>query len=70
MALFAGTASAQMADVDTDGDGMASYQEVGAVYPDVTEEGFASMDADGSGALDETEMAAAMDAGQLGEAGE
>ena len=65
-AVVAATASfAQMADVDQDGDGMANYDEIVAVNPDVTEEQFAEIDTNGDGSLDETEMTAAVDAGQL-----
>lgn len=64
--LVAATASfAQMADVDQDGDGMASYDEIVAVYPDVTDEQFAEIDTNGDGSLDEEEMTAAIEAGQL-----
>ncbi len=65
-AIVAATASfAQMADLDQDGDGMASYDEIVALYPDVTEEQFAAMDTNGDGTLDEAEMTAATEAGQL-----
>ena len=65
-AVVAATASfAQMADVDQDGDGMASFDEIVAAYPDVTEDQFAAMDTNGDGTLDEAEMTAAMEAGQL-----
>ncbi|KAA9006700.1 EF-hand domain-containing protein [Histidinibacterium aquaticum] len=60
MAVFA-----QMADVDTDGDGYASFDELVAVYADVTEEQFAELDTDGDGTLSEEEMTAAMDSGAL-----
>lgn len=63
--LTASSALAQMSDVDTDEDGMASYDEVIAVYPDVTEDQFAEMDTNGDGSLDEAEMTAAIEAGSL-----
>lgn len=63
--LTASSAMAQMPDVDTDEDGMASYDEVIAVYPDVTEDQFAEMDTNGDGSLDEAEMTAAIEAGTL-----
>lgn len=63
--LFSVPAFAQMADLDTDGDGMASFDEVISVYNSVTEDTFGAMDTNGDGALDEAEMTAAVDAGTL-----
>ena len=63
--LTASSALAQMSDVDTDEDGMASYDEVIAVYPGVTEDQFAEMDTNGDGSLDEAEMTAAIESGSL-----
>ncbi len=54
-----------MSDVDTNADGMASYEELVAVYTDLTEEQFTMMDTNGDASLDEAEMAAATDAGTL-----
>ena len=65
MTIAAGSAFAQAMDADTDGDGMVTYDELIAAYPDVTEDDFASMDSDGSGSLDEAEMTAAIEAGSL-----
>ncbi|MEM7471151.1 MAG: hypothetical protein AAF340_07345 [Pseudomonadota bacterium] len=66
--LFATGAIAAVADVDTDGDGVASFTELLAVYPTLTEEGFGAIDANGDGVIDEAEMAAALDAGLIPEA--
>ena len=63
--LTASSTLAQMSDVDTDEDGMASYDEVIAVYPGVTEDQFAEMDTNGDGSLDEAEMTAAIESGSL-----
>jgi hypothetical protein len=63
--LFSAPVFAQMADVDTDGDGMASYEELVAVYPSLTEDAFVAMDTNEDGVLDEAEMAAAIEAGTL-----
>lgn len=52
-------------NIDANGDGMMTLEEVQAVYPEITAETFAAMDADQSGALDEDEAAAAMDAGLM-----
>lgn len=59
-----------MGDVDTDGDGMASYEEVSSKFPNVSEDDFASMDSNGNGGLDGAEMATAMDQGALAIDGE
>lgn len=63
--LAASTAVAEMAEVDQNGDGVASYEEIATVYPDVTEEAFDGMDANGDGSLDPDEMMAAQEAGLL-----
>ncbi len=67
-ALLAGGALAAVADLDTDGDGVASFTELLAVYPTLTEEGFGAIDVNGDGVVDEAEMAAAIDAGLIPEA--
>ncbi|MBF9032553.1 hypothetical protein HKCCE3408_19310 [Rhodobacterales bacterium HKCCE3408] len=61
----ASVASAQMADIDTDGDGLVTYEELLAVLPDMAEEDFAALDVDASGALDEAEISSGVDAGVL-----
>ena len=43
---IATTATAMSAEIDTDGDGMASLEELQAMYPEVTEDLFIEMDAD------------------------
>jgi hypothetical protein len=63
--LCALPALAQMSDVDADGNGMASFDEVVAIYPSVAEEDFAAMDTNADGFLDEAEMTAAIEAGSL-----
>ncbi len=62
---FSAAAYAAVETVDTDGDGVASFVEMLAVYPTLTEDGFAVMDANGDGVLDETEMTAAVEAGLI-----
>lgn len=66
-ALFTlgGAAFAAVADVDTDGDGVASFTELLAVYPTLTEEGFSAIDANGDGVVDDAEMAAAQEGGLI-----
>ncbi|MDA8585238.1 hypothetical protein N9L47_03110 [Rhodobacteraceae bacterium] len=59
-------ATAAIAEVqDTDGDGVYSMEEVKATYPDLTEDVFAQLDANGDGALDVEELAVAQSAGIL-----
>lgn len=52
-------------DLDADGDGIVTLEEVQAVNPDITAEDFATMDTDGDGSLDADEVAAAQAAGLL-----
>lgn len=69
-AIFAlsGAAFAAMVDVDSDGDGVASFTELLAVYPTLTEDGFSAIDANADGVVDEAEMAAAQEGGLIPEA--
>lgn len=39
------------ADVDTNGDGMLSYEELSVIWPDLTQEEFAAADTDSTGGL-------------------
>ena len=66
-AIFAlpGVAFATVADVDEDGDGMASMSVLLAVYTTLTEESFSAIDTNGDGGVDDAEMAAAVEAGIL-----
>ncbi len=52
-------------EVDTNGDGLMSLEEVQAVYPEVTAESFAALDANADGALDDAEMVAGQEAGVI-----
>lgn len=52
-------------DLDADADGLVTFEEVMAVYPDITAEDFAAMDTDGDGVLNADEIAAAQAAGLL-----
>ncbi|MFQ6553331.1 EF-hand domain-containing protein [Aestuariibius insulae] len=58
---FALPAIAQEVDpaIDTDGDGLYSYPELTAAYPDMTEDLFTAIDVNADGAADVEEMAAA-----------
>ncbi|MCB1338975.1 MAG: hypothetical protein KDK10_16490 [Maritimibacter sp.] len=64
--LLAGSSAALAQDnIDTDGDGLVSFAEVQAAYPDVTAEAFAEADGNGDGMLDETELSMAYGMGIL-----
>lgn len=65
LALTAISGAALASDLDADSDGLVTYEEVVALYADVSEEAFAAADADASGALDEDELAAAVEAGTI-----
>lgn len=59
------SANAMTAEIDTDGDGMASLTELQMSYPDLTEEVFLEMDTDGDGLINDEEMAIAVKLGNL-----
>lgn len=65
--LSAGFASVALAatEIDSNGDGMVTLDEIAAVYPEVTAESFSAMDVNSDGALDADEVAAAQDSGLL-----
>ena len=50
---------------DSNEDGVLSLAEVQAVYPDVTEDMFATADLNGDGALEDAEVKAAQEAGLM-----
>lgn len=52
-------------EVDSNGDGMMTIDEVQSVFPDVTAEAFAEADTNDDGALDDAEMVAGQDEGLL-----
>lgn len=62
---FAATTAFAASQADTDGDGMISIDEFTAAWPDMTEAVFVSVDANGDGMIDETELADARAAGIL-----
>lgn len=65
MSALATAAFADMSSVDTNADGMVSMEEAQAAYPDLTAEQFSEIDANGDGAIDDSEMSGAQDAGLL-----
>ncbi len=62
--------AAQFAEIDTDGDAKATFEELTAVYTDITSEDFAQMDTDGDTFLSENELTAAIEAGLIVETSE
>lgn len=62
---LAGSATAQSASIDVNGDGMYSFPEVLAAMPEMTEEAFVTLDVSGDGLLDTVEIEAGVQAGLL-----
>ncbi len=58
-------AAGSLADMDANGDGLLTVDEVQAVYPEMTAEQFSEIDVNADGAIDDAEMSAAQDAGLL-----
>lgn len=52
-------------EIDSNGDGLLTLDEVQAVFPEITAESFAAMDTNADGALDDSEVVAAQDAGVM-----
>ncbi|WP_299625932.1 hypothetical protein [uncultured Tateyamaria sp.] len=52
-------------DLDVNGDGVLTIDEVQASFPDVTTDSFTAMDLNADGALDGNEIAAAQEAGLM-----
>ncbi len=53
------------AEIDADGDGLFSYDEMLAAFPELTEETYVAVDANADGMVDAEELAAAQDSGLL-----
>lgn len=66
-ALFAAPAFAVVADIDADGDGLASFAEMVVAYPDLTEDAFADIDTSDDGFVDDEELSTALESGDLTE---
>ena len=63
---FPALATAQSAaEMDTNGDGVLTIDEVQATYPEITSDMFAAMDLNAYGALDGNEVVAAQEAGLM-----
>lgn len=52
-------------EIDSNGDGLMTIDEVQAVYPDVTTDAFAEADTNDDGALDDDEMVAGQEQGLI-----
>lgn len=58
-----------LAEADADGSGTFTLEELQAVFPDMTEETFTTIDANADGEVDLAEAQAAVDSGVLPAAG-
>lgn len=65
IAILLGTQAFAITEVDADGDGMASFDEMLVTLPDLTEETFSLIDTNGDGMVDADEYAAGQEAGML-----
>ena len=63
--VLAASAVHAMDELDANGDGLITYDEMLAAVPQATEEAFTLIDTNGDGALDAEEYAAAEQAGTL-----
>lgn len=69
--ITAGLATASIAatQVDANGDGLLTLDEVNTAFPDIKAEAFSTMDVNADGVLDTSEVAAAQEAGLLPQQG-
>jgi len=58
-------ASFAATEVDANGDGMLTLDEVNTAFPDIKADAFSAMDVNADGVLDTSEVAAAQEAGLL-----
>jgi hypothetical protein len=65
MAIPAYAMSQSASEMDANGDGVLTIDEVQAAFPDTTGEAFSTMDLNADGALDSSEVSAAQDAGLM-----
>lgn len=63
--MAASTLGATAGEIDSNGDGLMTIDEVQAVFPDVTAESFAEVDTNDDGALDDAEMVAGQEQGLI-----
>ena len=52
-------------EIDSNGDGLMTIDEVQAVFPDVSPEAFAEVDTNDDGAIDDAEMVAGQEQGLI-----
>ena len=52
-------------EINANGDGLMTMDEVQAVYPEITAETFSQIDANGDGALDDAEMVSGQEQGLI-----
>ena len=57
--------AAAMTEIDANGDGLMTIEEVRAVFPEITAETFSAVDVNGDGALDDAEMVAGQEQGLI-----
>ena len=67
--LALGATAALAQEMDADGDGLVTWDELSVAMPDVTEETFTLADTNVDGGLDADELQAAVDAGLIPAAG-
>jgi hypothetical protein len=65
LGLTTGVAFAQTVE-DTDGDGVYSFAELQAAFPDLTDDVFVLIDTNGDGSVDPEELEAAIATGLIG----
>lgn len=65
MIALSATALSAQAEVDSDGDGLLSYNEMLAAHPEMTEETFVTIDANADGAVDADELKMANESGLI-----
>ncbi|MFY0691406.1 MAG: EF-hand domain-containing protein [Paracoccaceae bacterium] len=57
--------ASETAQIDTDGDGVVSFVELSAAYPELTEDMFKAVDTNGDGVVDAEELAAGEQGGLM-----
>ncbi|SER98691.1 hypothetical protein SAMN04490244_104287 [Tranquillimonas rosea] len=65
LVMVALTAGASAADIDTNDDGLYSFPEMEAAFPDMGVNAFLEIDSDADGRVDDAELAQALDSGLL-----
>ncbi|WP_272008457.1 EF-hand domain-containing protein [Roseovarius sp. ZX-A-9] len=65
LAQSAAAMSDSTVEIDANGDGLMTIEEVRAVYPEMSNEVFSEIDVNGDGALDDAEMAAGQENGLI-----